>query len=77
MTCTRIVVREVVVPLQTYLVLRGSMYGRTDRERPTVSCHVADAHSSYDLRISRLFTPLRTFELDGAPPLEQRAYGMD
>ena len=49
-------------------------YGGTDRERPTVSCHVADAHSLYDLRISRLFTPLRTFELDGAPSLEHTVW---
>ena len=49
-------------------------YGRTDRQRPSVSYHVADTHSLYELRISRLFTPLRTFELDAAPSLEHTVW---
>ena len=42
-------------------------HGPTDRIRPGVGMHVADTHSLYDLRISRLFTPLRTFQLDAVP----------
>ena len=49
-------------------------YGTTDRERPNVSCHMADAHTLYDLRISRLFTPLRTFELDADPSLDHTVW---
>ena len=49
-------------------------YGRTDRERPSVSYHVADTHSLYELRVSRLFTPLRTFALDAAPSLEHTVW---
>ena len=49
-------------------------YGRTDRERPSVSYHVADTHSLYELRISRLFTPLRTFDLDAVPSLEHTVW---
>jgi len=39
-------------------------YGPMDRDRPPVGCHVARTHSLYDLRVSRLFSPLRTFALD-------------
>ena len=49
-------------------------YGRTDRERPSISYHVADTHSLYELRISRLFTPLRTFDLDAVPSLEHTVW---
>ena len=49
-------------------------YGRTDRERPTISCHVADTHALYDLRVSRLFTPLRTFELGALPSLDHTVW---
>ena len=41
-------------------------YGQTDRDRQSVGLHVSDAHHLYDLKVSYLFTPLRTFDLGSA-----------
>ena len=49
-------------------------HGSTDRRRPSVGVHMADTHSLYDLRMSRLFVPLRTFELNAAPSPEHTVW---
>ena len=47
--------------------MRVRLFGETDRVRPAVSVASADVHHIYNLMLSRLFKPVRTFDLDARP----------